>query len=127
MKTTSYLISKKLAEAGFEAETQFYWVKWLEGEPELVHEKEQTPALIEKVGAWDLETILEALPSEIDEGFRRLCVFSNFVNYEDKKMKIGYYHSDFFGGVIRKIKSDNESLANTAARLLLSLHEKNLI
>jgi hypothetical protein len=30
-------------------------------------------------------------------------------------------------GAIRKIKSDNESLANTAARLLLSLHEKNLI
>jgi hypothetical protein len=127
MKKTSYETSKKLAEAGFKAETEFYWVKWNEGEPELVHEKEQTPALIEKVGAWDLETILEALPSEIDEGFRRLRVFPNFVDCEDKKMRIGYYYSDFFGGAIRKIKSDNESLANTAARLLLSLHEKNLI
>ena len=127
MKKTSYETSKKLAEAGFKAETDFYWVKWNAGEPELVHEKEQTPALIEKVGAWDLETILEALPSEIDEGFRRLCVFSNFVNDENKKMRIGYYYSDFFGEVIRKIKSDNESLANTAARLLLLLHKKNLI
>ena len=65
MNTTSFLISKQLAEAGFAAATEFYWVKWLEGEPELVHEKEQTPALIEKVGAYDLETILEALPNFI--------------------------------------------------------------
>ena len=132
MKTTNYLISKQLAEAGFEAETQFYWVKWLEGEPELVHEKEQTPALIEKVGAWDLETILEALPK-------------NIITYPDEKIteqpieklrlemdEIGYYFSDkddygrdnCFTYLHRE---ESESLADTAARLLLLLHENNLI
>ena len=132
MKTTNYLISKQLAEAGFEAETQFYWVKWLEGEPELVHEKEQTPALIEKVGAWDLETILEALPK-------------NIITYPDEKIteqpieklrlemdEIGYYFSDkddygrdnCFTYLHRE---ESESLADCAARLWLKLKQEGLV
>ena len=132
MKTTNYEISKQLAEAGFAAATEFYWVKWLEGEPELVHEKEQTPALIEKVGAWDLETILEALPK-------------NIITYPDEKIteqpieklrlemdEIGYYFSDkddygrdnCFTYLHRE---ESESLADCAAKLWLKLKKENLI
>ena len=132
MKTTSYEISRQLAEAGFEAETEFYCVKWNEGEPELVHESQQTPNLIESVPAWDLETILEALPK-------------NIITYPDEKIteqpieklrlemdEIGYYFSDkddygrdnCFTYLHRE---ESESLVDTAARLLLLLHENNLI
>ena len=132
MKTTSYEISKQLAEAGFEAETEFYCVKWNEGEPELVHESQQTLNLIESVPAWDLETILEALPK-------------NIITYPDEKIteqpieklrlemdEIGYYFSDkddygrdnCFTYLHRE---ESESLVDTAARLLLLLHENNLI
>jgi hypothetical protein len=132
MKKTSYETSKKLAEAGFKAETEFYWVKWNEGEPELVHEKEQTPALIEKVGAWDLETILEALPK-------------NIITYPDEKIteqpieklrlemdEIGYYFSDkddygrdnCFTYLHRE---ESESLADCAAKMWLKLKKENLI
>lgn len=132
MKKTSYETSKKLAEAGFKAETDFYWVKWNAGEPELVHEKEQTPALIEKVVAWDLETILEALPK-------------NIITYPDEKIteqpieklrlemdEIGYYFSDkddygrdncftYFH------REESESLADCAAKMWLKLKKENLI
>ena len=132
MKTTSYEISKQLAEAGFEAETQFYCVKWNEGEPELVHESQQTPNLIESVPAWDLETILEALPK-------------NIITYPDEKIteqpieklrlemdEIGYYFSDkddygrdnCFTYLHRE---ESESLADCAAKLWLKLKKENLI
>ena len=132
MKTTSYEISKQLAEAGFEAETQFYCVKWNEGEPELVHESQQTPNLIESVPAWDLETILEALPK-------------NIITYPDEKIteqpieklrlemdEIGYYFSDkddygrdnCFTYLHRE---ESESLADCAARLWLKLKQEGLV
>ena len=132
MKTTNYLISKQLAEAGFEAETEFYCVKWNEGEPELVHESQQTPNLIESVPAWDLETILEALPK-------------NIITYPDEKIteqpieklrlemdEIGYYFSDkddygrdnCFTYLHRE---ESESLVDTAARLWLKLKQEGLV
>ena len=132
MKTTSYEISKQLAEAGFEAETEFYCVKWNEGEPELVHESQQTPNLIESVPAWDLETILEALPK-------------NIITYPDEKIteqpieklrlemdEIGYYFSDkddygrdnCFTYLHRE---ESESLADCAARLWLKLKQEGLV
>ena len=132
MKTTNYEISKQLAEAGFEAETEFYCVKWNEGEPELVHESQQTPNLIESVPAWDLETILEALPK-------------NIITYPDEKIteqpieklrlemdEIGYYFSDkddygrdnCFTYLHRE---ESESLADCAARLWLKLKQEGLV
>lgn len=144
MKTTNYLISKKLAEAGFEAETQFYWVKWLEGEPELVHEKEQTPALIEKVGAYDLETILEALPS------RRITNENIFIPRTDYYLRLSkeeiwyenecncdsdescpvnqrsanfFFSKKIFFFEVSRIK--DESLADAAAKMWLKLKKEN--
>ena len=122
MKTTNYQISKQLAEAGFAAATKFYWVKWNAGEPELVHEKEQTPALIEKVGAWDLETILEALPNFIankNKGENCLVIDVAFgeIHYEGD--------SDNEAMFITTTK-ENESLADTAAKLWLKLKQEGL-
>lgn len=122
MKTTNYEISKELAEAGFQAETQFYWVKWNTGEPELVHEKEQTPALIEKVGAWDLETILEALPKEI----KKLHFWATWSTSSD------CYIFGYIDGIVRNTEletatEENESLADTAARLWLKLKKEGLV
>lgn len=157
MKTTSYEISRQLAEAGFEAETEFYCVKWNEGEPELVHESQQTPNLIESVPAWDLETILEALPSRItNENFDKVPSWnletilevlpSRITNENIFIQRIDYYlrlskeeiwyenecncDSDESCPVDQRFEVSrikNESLADTAARLLLLLHEKNLI
>ena len=122
MKTTNYQISKQLAEAGFAAATEFYWVKWNAGEPELVHEKEQTSALIEKVGAWDLETILEALPNFIankNKGENCLVIDVAFgeIHYEGD--------SDNEAMFITTTK-ENESLADTAAKLWLKLKQEGL-
>ena len=133
MKTTSYEISRQLAEAGFEAETEFYCVKWNEGEPELVHESQQTPNLIESVPAWNLETILEVLPSRITNE----NIFIQRIDYYLRlsKEEIWYENecncdSDESCPVDQRFEVSrikNESLADTAARLLLLLHEKNLI
>ena len=123
MKVTSFEISKKLAEAGFEAKPEFYWVKWNEGEPELIHRSEPTPALIEKVAAYDLETILGALPNFIanknkSENCLTIDVAFGEIHYE------GDSEND---ALFITTTKENETLADTAARLLLLLIEKGLL
>jgi len=119
MKRTSYEISKQLAEAGFKAENDFYWAKWNEGDPELVHAKDGTPPLIEKVPAYDLETILQALPNVVNDN-EELNI---------KKHEIGYYYFDYdcviCGTGVEK--QESESLTDTAARLWLKLKKQGLI
>lgn len=87
MKTTNDEISKKLKEIGFEAENDFYWVKWNEGLPELVHKSEIMPALIEKVPAYDLETLTNALPKTYDKGDLKIWYYEDgvFILYQDRE------------------------------------------
>lgn len=125
MKTTSYETSKKLAEAGFKAETEFYWVKWNAGEPELVHEKEQTPALIEKVGAWDLETILEALPNFISNKNKNKG--ENCLVIDVAFGEIHYEGDSDNDAMFITTTEENESLADTAAKLWLKLKKEGLV
>jgi len=121
MKTTSYEISKQLLEAGFKAETDFYWAKWNEGDPELVHAKDGTPSLIEKVLAWDLETILEALPESVK-------FHNKWAWFEMDKNFIIYEFTDEDNTCLFDFhKKENESLADTAARLWLELKKKKII
>lgn len=127
MKTTSYEISRQLAEAGFEAETEFYCVKWNEGEPELVHESQQTPNLIESVPAWDLGTILEVLPRTVVLKTIPKKIYELRAWFNSNENQIGYQDFQGFHPVLTFAQQENESLADTAARLLLLLHEKNLI
>jgi hypothetical protein len=126
MKTTNYEISKQLAEAGFKAETDFYWAKWNEGDPELVHAKDGTPPLIEKVPAYDFETILEALPKTII--FKTIeKIYELRVWFNSDENQIGYQNFQGFHSELCFEQQENESLADVAARLWLELKQMGLV
>ncbi|MEY2888259.1 MAG: hypothetical protein RL027_599 [Pseudomonadota bacterium] len=117
-KTTNYEISKKLAEIGFKADCSYFYFHSDNNDCEANS--------LEKYGfdkisqcdiedkyypAYDLETLLDALP-EINKQLPLLC-FSG-ITYLDP-VNIGLS------------RNKNESLADTAGRLIILLHEKNLI
>lgn len=108
MKITSYEISKKLKEAGFEAETDFYWYcydKW----QEMRHIADADGK--GNVKAYDLETLLYALP-KINKQEYLLCS-GGIVYLNDDYISVG--------------KEKNESLADTAARLLIKLYNAGFV
>jgi hypothetical protein len=145
MKKTSYEISKKLAEIGFRAETDFCWSQWknangswknVGGSPNVtlsyigddcdMDAKPMQPVLDERATlCYNLETILEALPKFINCNDYEYCLtfwLARHLYYElvgDKE------NIDVFKFEIKK--DENESLADTAARLLILLYEKNLV
>jgi len=130
-KTTNYEISKKLAEIGFRAETGFYWYEYDKGE-EMRYIADADGA--GKYKAYDLETMLDALPSSIEykNEYNVILYYEFFL----QNHKLGYYYergeyrSDYNmdDGIFEFSKlSLDESLADTAGRLIILLHEKNLI
>jgi len=117
MKTTDYNTSKKLKELGFEANTNYYYfnkgclLDYCNNLDEIEYSKPITKA-------YDLETILEALPKNI--------------TYEFIKQDHQQYfrcESDTTRFDIKFIinKKENESLATTAGRLLVKLIQEGLI
>jgi hypothetical protein len=122
MKTTNLETSKKLKELGFEAETHLYWKNEKRIMSLVYHTSFDFPPPLNLVPAYDLETILEALPKSIEE-LGKLYFFDmtklDFVysNMIDGDIEGCYYHN----------KKENESLANTAGRLLIKLLEDNII
>ena len=116
-KTTSYEISKKLKEAGFEAETEYYWHA-INNKIELHH---VARAGLGDVKAYDLETILQALPENIAyKDFRPWLLM-------DKKRSIYYcFYDQSFDGLYAKIE-ENESLADIAGKMWLLLKEKGMV
>ena len=144
MKTTNYELSKKLFGIGFKAETDKLWVETSFGRsvPRSIqlltsdqfyysiecYRIDYEPHLKPKklCRAYDLETILEALPGFLDgnEGGE--------FNHCSLELSIGYgqiSYSGILNGGLNIIinKTRDESLADTAARLLILLHEKDLI
>jgi hypothetical protein len=123
-KTTNYKISKKLAEIGFKAENwaEYVWAKDEDGDIRC-----ETKAVIgewwgkhkELYESYDLETLLDNLPK----------IIRNNEELNLKKNEIGYFFwdSDEIFSLIGEHKQKNESLADTAGRLIILLHEKNLI
>ena len=113
MKTTSYETSKKLAEAGFKAETEFGYDKSGQIDYPICNN-----SLIH-IKCYDLETILEALP----RGLR----------VEGKYWELGLHFREFGksitynNGSIAVYLEENESLADAAARLWLKLKEMGLV
>lgn len=107
-KTTNYEISKKLKEAGFEAETDFYWYCYDKGQ-EMRHIADADGK--GNVKAYDLETILDALP-KINKQEYLLCS-GGIVYTDDDYILVG--------------KEKNESLADTAGKMWLLLKEKGLV
>jgi hypothetical protein len=123
MKTTNYEISKQLAEAGFEGqqrpdccargnEFNFYEIK----ENEML--KNPTKLFGMRYYAYDLETILEALP----RGLR----------VEGKYWELGLHFREFGksisynNGSIAVYLEENESLADVAAKMWLKLKKEGL-
>lgn len=120
MKTTNYEISKKLAKIGFKAETIFCWqVDHINDDINLgcwsVIPNDRMPHF-EYILAYDLETILEALPESIEQDAR-------ITHLELNKNFIGYTSDTRDNDKLEMNKEKSESLANTAARLLILLIE----
>lgn len=126
MKITNSEISKKLKEIGFDVETDFYWVKWNEGLPALVHKSEITPALIEKVPAYDLETLIDALPKKIQFKQEEYCFWMQWSGCSDCLL-LGYVYGNSRAIELEVWQLENESLADTAGRLIITLWEKEII
>jgi len=115
-KTTNYEISKKLAEIGFNQQTDFYWYCYDDGKG-VRHIADADGKGNFK--SYDLETLFDALPETI----------RNNEELNLKKNEIGYFFwdSDEIFCSIGAHKQENESLADTAGRLIILLESKNLI
>lgn len=122
MKTTSYEISKKLAEIGFEGDAINYYRI---GESDTVwHLLElQFEGIDNHYPAYDLETILEAL--------RKVKWF----NCRITKSDVNFGYCEIYRDKNKELQErtfsvsnlNDESLADTAARLLILLHEKGIV
>ena len=129
MKTTSYEISKKLKEAGFEADADYYWVEGIICVNAYVFSDYMTGGK-KLCNSYDLETLLDALPSVIErKGWGNDIYFKMNKNgfcYENSCSCDSseycpletYYHID---------RQKNESLADTAGKMWLLLKEKGMV
>lgn len=131
MKTTNYEISKKLQQLGFEADFDFCYSK---NNPNGVwnkaHELDCWGEYNDDkfVPSYDLETILDALPASIDYENEVYHFWSwndgmGFYPLYDKYASDSVFDMD--NGVYEF--SEDESLAGTAARLLIKLVEEGII
>lgn len=115
-KTTSYEISKKLKEAGFEAEADYNFIERNNQKVFLINIKELSGIeIMNEIGvlikSYDLETLLNALP-KINKQEYLLCSGG-----------IAYLNDDY----ISIGREKNESLADTAGKMWLMLKEKGLV
>ena len=150
MKTTNYEISKKLAEAGFEAETDYNFIKRNNQEVFLINIKELSGIeIMNEIGvfieSYDLETILDALPDSIIREYKskndssvnkfkeRLIIEKNEIRYscddiENADDANRYYQEYGYMQDISLFKKFNDnSLADTAGRMWLLLKEKGMV
>lgn len=107
MTTTSYAISKQLHEAGFKAKTDT-----------LIQEK----IFDQKYPSYHLETILNAIPKTLDSTEGCPFLFIEFL----LGGSIGYMTQNMTY-LFKEDQEEDESLADTAARLLLNLIGKGII
>ena len=140
MKTTNYEISKKLKEIGFEAESDFYWYCYDTGQ-EMRHIADADDK--GNVKAYDLETLLDALPDSITREYKsnedgtikefkeELVIEKNKIRYRcydiETSDEANEYSREY--GYVQNISiySWNDSLANIAGKMLIKLFEEGLI
>lgn len=121
MKVTNLETSQKLKELGFEAETVFYF---LEVKPDIYEAQYSSFNRYNKsvVKSYDLETILEALPKILESRASLQISYRTMINLAE-------FHyitrQDNLLHIVRQL--DEESLANTAGRLLVKLLQDNII
>jgi hypothetical protein len=129
-KTTNYEISKKLAEIGFRAECSYFYFHSDNNNYEASsleafgYDKISDCDIEDKYyPAYDLETLLDALPEKIKVGIDRTSQ-SKF--YFDK-ISFGYAKEPKIEFQFYCRIQKNESLADTAGRLIIELYNNNLI
>ena len=115
MKTTNYEISKQLKEAGFEAETDYYFYgQQLRNSAFPSHFTDADRKV--HVKSYDLETLLDALPNTTE------IIISSLTGE-----RIFYLDLNIRGNEVSIAIEENESLADTAGKMWLELKEKNLL
>mgnify|MGYP003653205482 CR=1 FL=1 len=124
-KTTSYEISKELEEIGFKAKHSF--IRFAEGSCEFAHvdlycDNYRPFRKSAKVPSYDLETILDALPK----------VIGNFRYWSTWSSSSDCYIFGYVDGINRSPNLETyteagESLADTAARLLITLIKDKIV
>jgi hypothetical protein len=120
-KTTNYEISKKLAEIGFDKETNFYFTEIAPDKFKAEYYSNNNKYFLLK--SYDLEILINALPEKIKVGIDRPPQ-SKF--YFDK-ISFGYAKEPKIEFQFYCRIQENESLADTAGRMIILPHEKNLI
>ena len=141
MKTTSYKICKKLKEAGFDAEGDFGYHK--SGQFPL--QKLLVSDTLSHIKAYDLETLINALPDFITREYKskndssvnkfkeRLIIEKNEIRYscddiENADDANRYYQEYGYMQDISVFKKFNDnSLADMAGRMWLLLKEKGIV
>ena len=155
MKTTNFEISKKLKEAGFEDSYIYAWYSDSEGLPWIQEIQHAKPTAVNKyreevkltftAPAYDLETILDALPDSITREYKskengevkefkeKLIIEKNEIRYSCDDIENADDANRYFQeygymqdiGVFKKF--DENSLADTAGRMWLELKEKGIV
>lgn len=125
MKTTSFEISKKLRDLGIHLDTNFSWIKMDHAENGgtmiwEIHYEDNVNGIEYPneyhIEAYTLEDILEVLPKHLSsEGYSESLIV------EVKYNLIGYEM------IWNEGRKENETLATTAARLLIKLLEDKII
>ncbi len=125
MKTTSYDISKKLAEIGFKAETEKVVFR-NEDKVENSHINKFPESYEKHYKSYDLETILDILPKTIE---RDNPFYLEFRKEFGGVMRMGYSEQNGLCDAVypHLLHRKGESLADCAARLLILLHGRQLI
>ena len=140
MKTTNYEISKKLKEIGFEADTDFYWYCYDKGQ-EMRHIADADGR--GNVKAYDLETLLVALPDSIIREYKsnedgtikefeeKLLINKREIWYKCYDIETSDDANEFWREYEYQqdisIYRWNDSLTNVAGKMLIKLFEAGLI
>lgn len=150
MKTTNFEISKKLKEAGFEAEADYNFIERNNQKAFLVNIKKLSGIeIMNEIGvfikSYDLETIIDALPDSITRKYKskedgevrefreRLIIEKEEIRYSCDDIENADDANRFYQeyGYMQDIsifkKFNDKSLADTAGKMWLLLKEKGVV
>lgn len=132
-KTTNFEISKKLKEAGFEAEADYNFIERNNQKAFLVNIKELSGIeIMNEIGvfikSYDLETLLDALPKKIEFKEKEYCLWMQWSSSSDCYI-MGYVYGNLRATELEVSRYDdeNKSLADIAGEMWLILKKKGVL
>ena len=123
MKTTNFEISKKLKEIGFEAEFNFHYKAT---DPVNLYDSGYEDYKERNTPSYDFETLLDALPKKIQFKQKEYCFWMQWSGCSDCLL-LGYVYGNLRAIELEVWQLENESLADTAGRMLIKLYEAGII